>query len=174
MAPVDIKQRYSLYVPKPLSRINLGDWQRRDLQTPKFGYAGVSVQTDASLFFDITKGTYIQAKGGFVAQTTDWLQCSKGAMYLSTSDSATMGADGLITLAAGAGHGPTFTLDHGDSMETYPYNPLSLHYRVEEVQNSLFEFFRGKRKKHETTPLTRKLTSWWFKRDDDRGRSNGT
>ena len=48
MAPVDIKQRYSLYVPKPLARLNLGDWQRRDLQSPKFGYAGVSIQTDST------------------------------------------------------------------------------------------------------------------------------
>ena len=80
MAPVDIKQRYSLYVPKPLARINLGDWQRRDLQSPKFGYAGVSIQTDSNLFVDITKGTHIQAKGGYVVQTTDWLQTSKNAM----------------------------------------------------------------------------------------------
>jgi len=166
MAPVDIKQRYSLYVPKPLSRINLGDWQRRDLQTPKFGYAGVSIQTEGSMFVDVTKATYIQAKGGYVAQTTDWLQCSKGAMTMATSDSATLGADGVITVAAGAGHGPTFTLDHGDSMDTYPYNPLSLHYRVEEVQNSLFEFFRGRRQKDLTSANVRKGFSWWFKRDD--------
>lgn len=166
MAPVDTKQRYSLYVPKPLARLNLGDWQRRDLQSPKFGYAGVSIQTDSNLFVDVTKGTHIQAKGGYVVQTTDWLQTSKNAMYIATSDNATVGADGTIVMAAGAGHGPTFTLDHGDSMDTFPYNPLNLHYRVEEVQNSLFDFFRGKRKKHEQKPLVKTLTSWWFKRDD--------
>ncbi len=163
MAPVDTKQRYSLYVPKPLARINLGDWQRRDLQSPKFGYAGVSIQTDSNLFVDITKGTHIQAKGGYVVQTTDWLQTSKNAMYIATTDTATVGADGAIVMAAGAGHGPTFTLDHGDSMDTYPYNNLSLHYRVEEVQNSLFEFFRGRRKKTETKPGLLRLI---FKRDD--------
>lgn len=148
MAPVDIKQRYSLYVPKPLARLNLGDWQRRDLQSPKFGYAGVSIQTDSSFFVDVTKLTYIQAKGGYIVQTTDWLQTSKNAMYIATSDNATMGADGTLVMAAGAGHGPTFLLDHGDTMDPYPYNPLSLHYRVEEVQNSLYDFFRGKREKH--------------------------
>ena len=163
MAPVDIKQRYSLYVPKPLSRINLGDWQRRDLQSPKFGYAGVSIQTESNLFVDVTKGTHIQAKGGYIVQTTDWLQTSKNAMYIATTDTATVGADGAIVMAAGAGHGPTFTLDHGDSMDVYPYNNLSLHYRVEEVQNSLFEFFRGRRKKTETGPGLLRLI---FKRDD--------
>jgi hypothetical protein len=163
MAPVDIKQRYSLYVPKPLARINLGDWQRRDLQSAKFGYAGVSIQTDSNLFVDITKGTHIQAKGGFVAQTTDWLQTSKNAMYIATTDTATVGADGAIVMAAGAGHGPTFTLDHGDSMDTYPYNNLSLHYRVEEVQNGLYEFFRGRRQKTETKPSPWRM---FFKRDD--------
>ena len=105
MAPVDTKSRYSLYVPKPLARINLGDWQRRDLQSPKFGYSGVSIQTDSNLFVDVTKGTHIQAKGGYVVQTTDWLQTSKNAMYIATSDSATVGADGTIVMAAGAGHG---------------------------------------------------------------------
>ena len=165
MAPVDIKQRYSLYVPKPLARINLGDWQRRDLQSPKFGYAGVSIQTDSNLFVDITKVTHIQAKGGFVAQALDWLQTSKNAMYLATTDNATMGADGTLLMAGGAGHGPTYTLDHGDTVEPYPYNPLTLHYRIEEVQNSLFDFFRGKREKHK--PSKAELwASLFFKKED--------
>ena len=165
MAPVDIKQRYSLYVPKPLARLNLGDWQRRDLQSPKFGYAGVSIQTDSNFFVDVTKLTYVQAKGGYVVQTTDWLQTSKNAMYIATADSATMGADGTIVMAAGAGHGPTFLLDHGDTMDPYPYNPLNLHYRVEEVQNSLYDFFRGRREKHAPNKLEMALLPF-FKKDD--------
>jgi hypothetical protein len=145
----DTKIRYSIYVPKPLSRINLGSWQRREggSQSPRFGYDGVSIQSDKSLFVDVTKGTYLQARGGYVAQTTDWLQVSLKPMVLATADSALMGADGTVTVAAGAGQAPTWTMDHGDSLETVPYLNLSLHYRVEEVQNSLFEFFRGRRKK---------------------------
>jgi len=165
MAPVDIKQRYSLYVPKPLARLNLGDWQRRDLQSPKFGYAGVSIQTDSNFFLDVTKLTYLQAKGGYVAQTTDWLQTSKNAMYIATADNATMGADGTLVMAAGAGHGPTFLLDHGDTMDPYPYNPLNLHYRVEEVQNSLYDFFRGRRDKHPPSKLEMAILPF-FKKED--------
>jgi hypothetical protein len=161
MAPIDIKQRYSLYVPKPLSRINLGDWQKRDSQSPKFGYGGVSIQSEASFFVDVTKGSYIQAKGGFVAQTTDWLQCSKNAMYMATSDSATLGVDGVVTVVAGAGQAPTWTLDHGDSLDPYPYNNLQLHYRVEEIQNSLFEFFRGRRQKDDPFKDVTAVTRAW-------------
>ncbi|MFO0548652.1 MAG: hypothetical protein U0271_09705 [Polyangiaceae bacterium] len=146
---VDIPTRYSIFVPKPLSRLNLGGWQKREgaSQSPKFGYDGVSIQSEKSLFLDVWKGTYLQAQGGFVGHASEWLQVSTKAMTLATLDNATMGADGIVTLAAGAGQGPTWTLDHGDSMETVPYLNLGLHYRVEEIQNGLFEFFRGRRKK---------------------------
>ncbi|MFO0548077.1 MAG: hypothetical protein U0271_06800 [Polyangiaceae bacterium] len=146
----DIKTRYSIYVPKPLARINLGGWQKKEgaSNSPRFGYDGVSIQSDKSLFIDVTKSTYLQARGGFVGHSgADWLQVSFKAMTLATTDNALMGADGTVTVAAGAGQGPTMTLDHGDALETVPYLSLSLHYRVEEVQNSLFEFFRGRRKK---------------------------
>ncbi len=145
----DIKTRYSIYVPKPLARINFGDWQKRDGAnfSPKFGYSGVSVQTDQNLFVDVVKTTYMQMRGSFVAHASDWLQCSLKPMVLATADNATIGADGTATVVAGAGQAPTWTLDHGDALETVPYINLQLHYRVEEVQNSLFEFFRGRREK---------------------------
>ncbi len=145
----DLKTRYSIYVPKPLARINLGDWQRREgqVQSPKFGYAGVSIQTEKDMFVDVVKSTYLQCRGGFTVQTTDWFNCAQKALFMATADNATLGADGVMTIAAGAGQAPTWTLDHGDSLDVYPYNSLQLHYRVEEVQNSLFEFFRGRREK---------------------------
>lgn len=145
----DIKTRYSIYVPKPLARINFGDWQKRDGAnfSPKFGYPGVSVQTDQSLFVDVVKTTYMQMRGSFVAHASDWLQCSLKPMVLATTDNATLGVDGTATLVAGAGQAPTWTMDHGDGIETVPYINLQLHYRVEEVQNSIFEFFRGRREK---------------------------
>ncbi|MBK8256858.1 MAG: hypothetical protein IPK82_29820 [Polyangiaceae bacterium] len=152
----DLKTRYSIYVPKPLARINLGDWQKREgtSQSPKFGYAGVSIQTDSQLFVDVLKTTYIQARGGYNLQTTDLLQIAQKAVFLATPDNATVGSDGLMTLAAGAGQAPTWTLDHGDLIDVYPYNSLQLHYRVEEVQNGLFEFFRGKREREAPSDTT--------------------
>ena len=147
----DLTTRYSIFVPKPLSRINAGAWQIRDgsAQNPRFGYDGISLQTEKNLFADILKITYLQARGGFTVQTTDWFQCSKNPMIFATGDNAIFGADGVMTLVAGAGQSPTWTLDHGDALDVYPYNNLQLHYRVEEVQNSLFEFFRGRREKND-------------------------
>lgn len=143
----DTKTRYSIYVPKPLARLNMGEWQKRETASPKFGYNGVSLQSDASLFVDVSKSTVMQSRGSFVGQAADWLQLSKGAMTLATSDTAMVAADGLSLMVAGAGQSPTYVLDHGDSLDPYPYNNLSLHYRIEEIQNGLFEFFRGRRDK---------------------------
>ncbi|MFO0553836.1 MAG: hypothetical protein U0271_35960 [Polyangiaceae bacterium] len=166
----DLKTRYSVFVPKPLARINLGDWQRREgtVQSPKFGYAGVSIQTEKDMFVDVWKATYVQARGGFTVQTTDWFNCAQKALFLATADSATLGADGVMTIAAGAGQAPTWTLDHGDAMEVYPYNSLQLHYRVEEVQNSLFEFFRGRREKDypaDSTTFGQQLLEGLYRKD---------
>lgn len=166
----DLKARYSIFVPKPLARINVGDWQKREgaSQSPKFGYAGISIQTEKDMFVDIVKSTYLQARGGFTVQTTDWFNCAQKAVVLATSDNATFGADGVMTIAGGAGQAPTWTLDHGDAMEVYPYNSLQLHYRVEEVQNSLFEFFRGRREKDypaDSKSFGQKLLEGFYRKD---------
>lgn len=175
----DIKTRYSIYVPKPLARINLGDWQRREgqVQSPKFGYAGVSIQTEKDMFIEVVKSTYLQARGGFTVQTTDWFHCAQKALFMATADNATLGADGVMTIAAGAGQAPTWTLDHGDSLDVYPYNSLQLHYRVEEVQNSLFEFFRGRREKKfpkDSNTFGQKLLEGLFRKDPEFNSSKKT
>jgi hypothetical protein len=47
----DSSSRFTIYVPKPNTRINMG---KPDPDTP-FGYKGLSIQTDSSMFVDVNK-----------------------------------------------------------------------------------------------------------------------
>lgn len=154
-------KRLLIAVPSPLGRINLGaPWQdyapKGSFETDgvaKFGYTGVSIQSGAHLFIDANKFTLFQTGISFMGQVGgQWLQYSNSHQFIASRANGTFAVDNKLLLAAGAGHGQITSLDHGQVPRMVPYNNLNLHYRVEEVQNGLSEFFTGRREREKPWP----------------------
>src|SRR5262249_32804284 len=110
------KSRYAIIVPSPKARINLGNWHSAGDHS-KFGYKGVSIQSEDNLFADVVKSSCIQVRGSYAAHAKDWSQFSKDAMMLATSDNATVAADGLALMVGGAGQAASYVLDHGEALD---------------------------------------------------------
>lgn len=146
-------KRLLISVPDPLARINLGaPWQgyvpKGTYETDgvaKFGYPGVSIQAAGNLFFDANKFALFQTSLSYMGQVGgQWLQYSNSHQFIASRANATVAVDDKLLLATGAGHGQITSLDHGKRLRMVPYNNLNLHYRVEEIQNGLSEFFTGR------------------------------
>lgn len=139
----DLKSRYSIFVPSPKARINLG---KPDLDAP-FGYTGLSLQSDVHFLVDVNKVSMFQSGGTSCWQVGGkWLQWSNGPMHMSSTAAASFTASNKITIAAGAAQGQITALDHGLSHVTprpVEYNNLDLHYAVEEVHNAVKAMFYG-------------------------------
>ncbi|HJL20168.1 MAG TPA: hypothetical protein RMH99_31165 [Sandaracinaceae bacterium LLY-WYZ-13_1] len=143
-------RRFEIFVPSPKARINLGA-PNKDTTGP-FGYTGVSIQSDVHLFIDANKHTLFQTGQSYCGQVGGkWQQYSNADMVLSSTKSVNLSADKKIVVAAGAGQGQVTALDHGTAPKLVGYNDLSLHYRVDRLQTSLFEFFHGRRERDEHT-----------------------
>jgi len=139
----DTSRRFEIFVPSPKARINLGARNRSD--TGPFGYTGMSLQSDVHLFIDCNKNTLYQTGQTFCGQVGgQWRSFSNDNMFLSSTASTQLTADTKLIIAAGAGQGQITALDHGENMRLVPYNELRLHYVVDGLQTSLFEFFHGR------------------------------
>lgn len=139
----DTVSRFSVFVPSPKARINLG---KPDLDAP-FGYTGMSLQSDVHLLIDVNKVALFQSGSHACWQVGGkWLQWSNANMFMASTASTTVAADQKVLLAAGAGQGQITSLDHGLGHVTprvVDYNPLQLHYRVDEIHNGLKSLFYG-------------------------------
>lgn len=147
-------QRFEIYVPSPKARINMG--KPNTSSTGPFGYTGLSLQSDVHLFIDANKHTLFQTGQNYCGQVGgQWLQYSNANMFLSSTASMNLSADKKIVIASGAGMGQITALDHGTFPRVVPYNSLGLHYRVDAVDISLFEFFHGRhgREKGKVLPI---------------------
>lgn len=148
----DTKRRFEIFVPSPKARINLG--KRNDSSTGDFGYDGVSIQSDVHLFIDANKNTLFQTGKDYCGQVGGkWVQYSNADMVMSATASMGLSADKKIVLATGAGQGQITALDHGSTPSAIPYNNLGLHYEVESLDVSLFEFFHGRRERNKRGAL---------------------
>lgn len=144
----DTERRFEIFVPSPKARINFG--ARNRTETGPFGYNGISIQSDVHLFIDANKNTLYQTGQTFCGQVGgQWNQFSNAAMHLSATHNVTLAADNRVIIASGAGQGQITALDHGEKMRLVPYNELKLHYVVDSLQTSLFEFFNGRHDRFE-------------------------
>jgi hypothetical protein len=151
------KYRLHLSVPKPLSRVNLGmPWYEKlrgttfDDRVPKFGYKGISLQTDSYFFADIEKHSLFHTGKSMQQQAgKEWLQYSSASSWMATEQDSTVAADVRMTIVAGAGQGARDPLDHGMEVRTDAYNNLYLHYRVDSVMMGISEFMTGRREREE-------------------------
>lgn len=154
-------QRFGLLVPKPLARLNLGNPDETRL-SGKFGYTGISLQTADNLFIDVVKDTLFQGLKGYNGQVSGtWAQFATGDMWVSCSGGQNVSAKGKVVVASGAGMPAWIALDHGKAPSLVAYNNLELHYRVDEIQNELFEFFHGRRQRQEE-PKKLVLSAWQY------------
>ncbi len=146
----DTQRRFEIYVPSPKARINLGA-PNKDSTGP-FGYTGLSLQSDVHLFIDCNKHTLFQTGQNYCGQVGGkWLQYSNSDMIMSSTTNVNLSAEKKIVIASGAGQGQITAIDHGSTPRIVNYNSLELHYRVDRLQSSLFEFFHGRRKRNEYT-----------------------
>lgn len=146
----DRARRFEIYVPNPKARINLGAANLTTDDEGPFGYTGLSLQSDVHLFIDANKHTLFQTGQNYCGQVGGkWLQYSNADMIMSSTANVNLSAEKKLVIAAGAGQGQITAKDHGSSLRMVSYNNLSLHYRVDQIQTSLFEFFHGRRKHDE-------------------------
>ncbi|MCA9606833.1 MAG: hypothetical protein KC619_14605 [Myxococcales bacterium] len=142
----DRPKRFEIFVPSPKARINLGSPNLTEKDEGPFGYTGLSLQSDVHLFIDANKHTLFQTGQNYCGQVGGkWLQYSNADMVLSSTANVNLSADKKIVVAAGAGQGQITAKDHGTFPRVVAYNALELHYRVDRIQTSLFEFFHGRR-----------------------------
>lgn len=147
---LNTEKRFEIFVPNPKARINLG--KRNQDTTGPFGYDGVSIQSDVHLFIDANKHTLFQTGQNYCGQVGGkWLQYANADMVMSSTATMNVSASKKIVIASGAGQGQVTALDHGGVPAAVPYNALELHYRVDRLQTSLFEFFHGRRERAEIT-----------------------
>jgi hypothetical protein len=140
------KRRFSIIVPEPTTRLNFG--QPDTWVTGPFGYTGASIHADDHVFVDAGGDALHQSGGGTHIQAGGALsEFASGAMTLSTDSAGHLSSADTLTIVAGAGQGDVGQPDHGDSPSLPSYNNLQLHYRVDEIQTGLFEFFHGRRER---------------------------
>lgn len=143
--PKETKTRYTVSTPNPKTRLSLGKWQDGGEGGP-FGYDGISMQAENNLFADITKDTLVQSRGSVHVHAKKYMQSASSGITITSGAEATFATTGVTTIVAGAGQGASFAIDHGADLALASYNGLDLHYRTEEIQNGLFEFFLGRYK----------------------------
>ncbi|MBX3269686.1 MAG: hypothetical protein KF729_05470 [Sandaracinaceae bacterium] len=150
-------RRFEIYVPSPKARINLGAANLKDEDEGPFGYTGVSIQSgDAHLFIDANKHTLFQTGVNYCGQVGgSWSQFSNADMTLSATANVNLSADRKIVISSGAGMGQITAKDHGSTIRLVAYNNLALHYQVDAIQTSLFEFFHGRREHEERSALAK-------------------
>lgn len=141
-------KRFEIFVPKPKARINLGAPNLTEKDEGPFGYSGVSIQSgEAHLYMDANKHTLLNTGLNYCGQAGGtWVQFSNADMTMSATASVNLSASKKIVIAAGAGSGAITPKDHGDTIRLVGYNNLELHYQVDAIQTSLYEFFHGRRK----------------------------
>lgn len=147
---VDTKQRFEVTVPSPSVRLNMGEPVKEKGQ-PVYGYVGMSLQSDVDLFVDVNKNTFQQGSHVLHQAGGNWFQYADGPMVLSTLETQHFASGDQISMVAGAPYGNVTGLDHGTRVRLHKYNNLHKHYRVEEVQNGLFEFFYGRHSRKTTS-----------------------
>lgn len=172
---VQDKYRLHLSVPKPMARLNFGmPWYERlrntdfESSVPKFGYKGLSAQTDSHLFIDIHKYTLFNSKKSVLMQSgKEWMQYATDSTWIATQANATFASDARMTLVAGAGQGQRQPRDHGMDPDLDAYNDLHLHYHVDSVMMGVSEFMTGRRERRPKDSLAAWLRSPWGAKEFD-------
>ncbi|MCA9645303.1 MAG: hypothetical protein KC492_31645, partial [Myxococcales bacterium] len=149
MSERERSSRFSVYVPSPKVRLNMGlPIYKPEDGVGTFGYTGMSLQSDRHLFIDVNKVALYQSGSHSMWQVGGkWLQYSNANMVMACTASNTLAASAKVVIAAGAGHGQITALDHAQPHVTprmVDYNNLDLHYRVEEAHNGVRELMYGK------------------------------
>ncbi|MCA9605691.1 MAG: hypothetical protein KC619_08860, partial [Myxococcales bacterium] len=152
-------KRFEIFVPTPQSRINLGSANLTETDEGPFGYRGISLKSGAGhLFVDVSDHTLLQGGGDCCEQVGgSWIQISDADMTVSTKAQLKIGAGKTIVIASGAGMGAVNVDDHGEDVAATKYNDLELHYQVDKIETSLFEFFHGRRAHTERGKLAKAL-----------------
>lgn len=163
---LDTEKRFEIFVPNPKARINLG--KKNTTTTGPFGYDGVSIQSDVHLFIDANKHTLFQTGGNYCGQVGgSWVQYANKDMVMSSTGSANLTAAKKVVIATSAGQGQVTALDHGSIPSSIRYNALGLHYAVDKVDNSLFEFFYGRRKRDDRSARAKLILAKGDVTDED-------
>src|SRR2546423_157005 len=77
-------RRYEVLVPSPLTRVNLGESDSTKLTGP-FGYSGISMKTEESMFTDVAKDVLFQTAKSYAGQAaTNWTQFVSGNSTISS------------------------------------------------------------------------------------------
>lgn len=140
---IETKTRYTVTTPSPKTRLSLGKWQTGGDDGP-IGYNGANLHADDYLFVDIGNHALLQSHETLSVHSKKWFQHASEGLALTCAADAMFATSGLTTLVAGAGQPAQFAIDHGETITPVVYNGLELHYRTEEIQNGLFEFFLGR------------------------------
>ncbi|MEZ4372456.1 MAG: hypothetical protein R3B07_16635 [Polyangiaceae bacterium] len=148
MSERERSSRFSVYVPSPKVRLNMGlPIYKPEDGVGTFGYTGMSLQSDRHLFIDVNKVALYQSGSHSMWQVGGkWLQYSNANMVMACTASNMVAASAKVVIAAGAGHGQITALDHAQPHVTprmVDYNNLDLHYRVEEVHNGVRQLMYG-------------------------------
>ncbi|MBM4359766.1 MAG: hypothetical protein FJ096_16810 [Deltaproteobacteria bacterium] len=134
--------RFSLYVPEPKARLNLG---KPEEGANAFGHPGISLQAENSLYVSVGSVVHVQAeKDVHFEATRHFEQFAQKNMNLAARQNASFAADGKLLLAAGAVQGATPTIAYSKQDPTWiDYNNLRLHHIVDSVSARLKELFYG-------------------------------
>ncbi len=160
----DRSSRFSVYVPEPEARLNMGRPIHKPEDATAFGYTGVSVQSSMHLFIDVNKHTLVQGWGNSMWQMAGKvLQYSGGDTVMASGGASLLAASSRMVITAGAGQGSYHALDHGMphmAPRMNDYNRLDLHYQVEGAHNGVKALFYGEKswKKAQEDPQAAQLT----------------
>lgn len=145
-------KRFEIYVPKPMSRLNMGKPAANAQPDGPFGHDGITVSTEKALFQQAQNELVVQSGkdanllvGGALGQYV-----SKDAQITAGEDLRLAGGKRVL-LISGAHNAPNARSDHG-TLRLQSYNNLAQHYRVDALEVGLFEFFHGRRDRPKRDP----------------------
>lgn len=154
--------RFSISVPDPKTRLNLG---KTDEKT-KFGFSGASLETAANVWVSSKLNTQLEASGSIRLQAGNtYEQFSSGEMVMASFSSATVASMGKLILNSGGGQGATaLGKNSGTNPPWQPFINLSLHYIADAVRSDLKSLFYGSNwKTHQRRNESQKK---WFVAED--------
>lgn len=150
-------KRFEVYVPKPPARFQLGAKARKKDPEGPFGYPGATLMVKDHILVEAGANMVVQSKGD-----TNFLHAGKTNSFSKDTWNLTSGGDLLLSgnqnvlVVSGSANEPAPRGPAGDPLRVQAYNSLGLHYRVDALQNGLFEFFHGRRDR----PIKTKKLPW--------------
>lgn len=141
------KKRFEIYVPEPAVRLNFGQPASAAVEDGPFGYAGATLAVKDDIFLTAEGNVVTQATSSIIETAASHTTYAKDALHAYSSGTMTLGARGQMLVAAGTlGNSPHYIPTDHDALYLQSVNSIALHYRVDSLQMSLFEFLHGRRK----------------------------